>query len=147
MVTSRKEIINDDLHPKVVRLKQVSVGEAKNILITQASNENAQPKLSRPERIVELCDRVPLALCIVGSLLSDNTEEKLIERLEKEPLTVLDDGETSMENVIRTSFDLFKKAEKDAFILMSVFPGQFNLAAKAVMETRPVSRCDLILRS
>ena len=148
VVTSRKTFNNDDLHPKVVRLKQVSVEDAKNILITQASNEDFQPKLSKPERIVELCGGVPLALCIVGSLLSDNTEEELIERLEKELLTALDDGETSMENVIRTSFDLLMRAKQDAFILMSVFPGQFNTAAaEAVMKACSVSRFDLILRS
>ena len=118
VVTSRKTFNNDYLHPKVVRLKQVSVEEAKNILITQASNEGVQPRLSRPERIVELCGRVPLALCIVGALLSDNTEEELIKRLEKELLSTLDDGETSMKNVIGTSFNLLMRAEQDAFILM-----------------------------
>jgi len=98
-------------------------------------------KLSRTERIVELCGGVPLALCIVGSLLSDTTEEKLIKHLEEEPLTVLDDSETSMENVIRTSFDLLTEAQQDALILMSVFPGQFNLvAAEAVMEAYSDSR-------
>ena len=148
VVTSRKSFDNDDLNLKVVRLNQVSVEEAKNIFITEASDEDVQPQLSRPEKIVELCGCVPLALCIVGSLLSHSTEEKLIERLEKELLTSLDDGETSMENVIKTSFDLLTKGEQDAFIRMSVFPGQFNLlAAEAVTEARSVSRFDLILRS
>ena len=135
VVTSRETFNIEDLYPKVVRLKHVSVEEAKGILITQASNEDVQPKLSRPERIVELCGRVPLALCIVGSLLSDNTEGELIKRLEKEPLTALDDGETSMESVIRTSFDLLTKVEQNAyaFILMSVFPGQFNKAAAPLL--------------
>jgi len=81
-----------------------------------------------------------LALCIVGSLLSDTTEEKLIKHLEEEPLTVLDDGETSVENAIRTSYDLLTKPQQDALILMSVFLGQFSLAAaEAVMEACSVS--------
>ena len=130
VVTSRNTFNNDDLHPKVVRLKQVSVEEAKNILITEASNEDFQPKLSRPERIVELCGRVPLVLCTVGSLLSVYTEEQLIKHLEKQPLAVLRDDESherSMENAIKTSFDLLTQAEhKEAFVLMSVFPGPFN---------------------
>ena len=89
-----------------------------------------------------------MALCIVGALLSDNTEEELIKRLEKELLSALDDGETSMENVIGTSFDLLTRAKQDAFILMSVFPGHCNLAAAvAVMKACSVSRFDLILRS
>ena len=53
-----------------------------------------------------------------------------------------------MENLIGTSFDLLMRAEQDAFILMSVFPGHFNLAAAvAVMKACSVSRFDLILRS
>ena len=154
VVTSRNTFNNDDLHPKVVRLKQVSVEEAKNILITEASNEDFQPKLSRPERIVELCGRVPLVLCTVGSLLSVYTEEQLIKHLEKQPLAVLQDDENherSMENAIKTSFDLLTQAEhKEAFVLMSVFSGPFNSdAAEAVMEacSIPGTLPDSILRS
>ena len=79
-----------------------------------------------------------MALCIVGSLLSVCPEEKLIKHLVEEPLTVLDDGETSVENVIRTSFDFLTTPQRDAVILISVFPGQFNLVAvEAVMKASP----------
>jgi len=79
-----------------------------------------------------------LALCIAGSLLSVYPEEMLIKHLEKEPLTLLDDGETSVENVIRMSFDLLTKGQQEALILMPVFPGQFNLVAvEAVMKASP----------
>jgi len=51
-------------------------------------------------------------------------------------LDVLKDDETSVENAIKTSFDLMIQAEhKEAFVLMSVFPGPFKSdAAEAVME-------------
>ena len=140
VVTSRKTVNDPDLQPRVVELKQLSVEEAKKILISRVSDQDVRLKLSRAEKIVELCGRIPLPLCTAGSLLSDYTEEDLIKHLEEEPLTVLEDGETSVENVIRTSFDLLTKAQQEALILISVFPDQFNLAAaEAVMEASSIS--------
>ena len=86
VVTSRKTFNDADLQPRVVGLKLVSVKEAKNILISRVSDQGVRLKLSRVEKIVELCGRVPLALCTVGSLLSDYTEERLIKQLERQPL-------------------------------------------------------------
>ena len=96
---------------------------------------------------MKLCGYVPLALCIVGSLLSDYTEEMLVKDLEKEPMKLLDDGDESIESVIKTSFDLLSKDEQDALVLMSIFPGSFDSdAAVAVIpkvcsefENPPVS--------
>ena len=154
VVTSRKTFNDADLQPKVVGLKLVSVEEAKNILISRVSDKGVRLKLTRAEKIVELCGCVPLALCTVGSLLSDYTEERLIKQLEKQPLAVLQDDdshERSMENAIKTSFDLLTQAEhKEAFVLMSVFSGPFNSdAAEAVMEACSFTGTlpDSILRS
>ena len=154
VVTSRKTFDDADLQPRVVGLKLVSVEEAKNILISRVSDQSVRLKLSRAEKIVELCGCVPLALCTVGSLLSDYTEERLIKQLEKQPLAVLQDDDShgrSMETAIKTSFDLLAHAKlKEAFILMSVFSGPFNSdAAEAVMDacSIPDSLPDSILRS
>ena len=153
VVTSRKTFNDADLQPRVVGLKLVSVEEAKNILISRVSDQGVRMKLSRAEKIVELCGCVPLALCTVGSLLSDYTEERLIKQLEKQPLAVLQDDdshERSMENAIKTSFDLLTQVEhKEAFVLVSVFSGPFNSdAAEAVMEacSIPGTLPDSILR-
>ena len=154
VITSRKTFNDADLQPRVVGLKLVSVEEAKKILISRVSDQGVIRKLSRAEKIVELCGCVPLALCTVGSLLSDYTEERLIKQLEKQPLAVLqgdDSHERSMENAIKTSFDLLTQAEhKEAFVLMSVFSGPFNSdAAEAVMEACSIAGTltDSILRS
>ena len=154
VITSRKTFNDDELQPREVRLKVVEVEEAKNILLSRVSDEGVRLKLSRAEQIVELCGCVPLALSIVGSLLSDYTEERLIKQLEKQPLAVLrddDSHERSMENAIKTSFYLLNQAElKEAFILMSVFSGPFNSdAAEAVMKACSIAGTltDSILRS
>ena len=136
VITSRKTFKDPNLQLREIRLNPVLADEAKRILVSRIYDHDMRNKLCKTERLVELCGGIPLALCIVGSLLSDFTEEKLIKHLEEQPLTVLKDDETSVENAMKTSFDLLTQAEhKEAFVLLSVFPGLFKSdAAEAVME-------------
>ena len=134
VVTSRKTFQDPDLPSKDVRLDPLSPEEAKKVLISHVDDEEIRKKLCKTERIVDLCGCVPLALCIVGSLLSDYTEEKLIKHLEKEPMTILQDDGESFQMAIKASFDLLTKAEQDALVLISMFPGSFDGdAAEAVL--------------
>ena len=120
---------------KEVVLSSLSTDQAKEILISRLSNQEIGKKLSRTEEIVKLCGYVPLALCIAGSLLSDYPEDMLVKDLEKEPMKLLDDGNESIESVIKTSFDLLSIDQQDALVLMSIFPGSFNCdAAVAVIS-------------
>ena len=150
VITSRKTLQDPDLPSKDVRLDPLSPEEAKKILLSRVNDEDIRKTLSKTERLVELCGCVPLALCIVGSLLSDYTEEMLVKHFEERPMTLLKDDDKSVQTAIKTSFDLLNKAEQDASVLMSVFPGLFDSnAAEAVIRacsdpgTLPVS----ILRS
>ena len=151
VITTRKTFKDPNLQLREVRLNPVLANEAKRILVSRIYDHDVRSKLCKTERLVELCGGIPLALCIVGSLLSDFTEEKLIKHLEEQPLTVLKDDETSVENAIKTSFDLLTQAEhKEAFVLLSVFPGPFKSdAAEAVMEacSMPGTLPGSILRS
>ena len=147
VITSRKQFKARGLLLKEVVLSSLSTDQAKEVLISRVSNQEIGKKLSRTEEIVKLCGYVPLALCIAGSLLSDYPEEMLVKDLEKEPMKLLDDGDESIESVIKTSFDLLSKDEQDALVLMSIFPGSFDSdAAVAVIpkvcsefENPPVS--------
>ncbi|XP_020630672.1 uncharacterized protein LOC110067658 [Orbicella faveolata] len=136
VITTRKTFKDPNLQLREVRLNPVLADEAKRILVSRIYDHDMRNKLCKTERLVELCGGIPLALCIVGSLLSDFTEEKLIKHLEEQPLTVLKDDETSVENAIKTSFDLLTQAEhKEAFVLLSLLPGSFKSdAAEAVLE-------------
>ena len=150
VITSRKTLQDPDLQSRVVRLDPLSTEEAKKILVSRVDDRDIRNKLSKTERIVELCGCVPLALCIVGSLLSDYTEEKLVKHLKEEPMTLLKDDGESVQTAVKTSFDLLTKAEQDALVLMSVFPGSFDCdAAEAVIRERldPGSLPVAILRS
>ena len=150
VITSRTTLQDPALPSREVRLCPLLPEEAKKILVSRVNDKEILNKLSKTERIVELCGCVPLALCIVGSLLSDYTEEKLVKHLEKEPMTLLKDDGESVQTAIKISFDLLTKDEQDALVVMSVFPGSFDsTAAEAVIRacsypgTLPVS----ILRS
>ena len=155
VITSREQFQARDLLSKEVVLSSLSTDQAKKVLISRVSDKKIGENLSRTEEIVKLCGRVPLALCIVGSLLSDYTEERLVNDLEKEPMKLLDDGNESVERVIKTSFDLLSKDKQDALVLMSIFPGSFDSeAAVAVISetcsnsgTLPVSVLRCLKRS
>ena len=137
VVTSRRTIQADRSHLKI---KEVILGslcseDAKRLLLSKVSSDRKRQKLKQTEKIVELCACVPLALCIAGSLLSDFEECTLISSLEKEPLKVMGDDETSLEKMIQTSFDLLKLQDRKALAILAVFPGSFDSnAAEAVIS-------------
>ena len=140
VITSREQFQARDLLLKEVVLSSLSTGQAKEVLISRVSDKEIGENLSRTEKIVKLCGRVPLALCIVGSLLSDYTEERLVNDLEKEPMKLLDDGNESIERVIKTSFDLLSKDKQDALVLMSIFPGSFDSEAAVAVISETCSK-------
>ena len=147
VITSRRLFKLRDLPSEVVMLSSLPPEQAKKVLISRVRDEEIGKNLSRTEEIVKLCGYVPLALCIVGSLLSDYPEEMLVKDLKKEPMRLLDDGNESIESVIKTSFDVLSKDKQYALVLMSIFPGSFDSdAAVAVIpkacsefENPPVS--------
>ena len=134
VITSRRLFRPRDLPSEVVVLSSLPPEQAKKVLISRVSDEEIGKNLSRTEEIVKLCGYVPLALCIVGSLLSDYPEEMLVKDLKKEPMKLLDDGNESIESVIKTSFDVLSKDKQYALVQMSIFPGSFDSnAAVAVI--------------
>ena len=139
VITSREQFKARDLLLKEVVLSSLSTDHAKEVLISRVSDKEIGENLSKTEEIVKLCGRVPLALCIVGSLLSDYTEERLVNDLEKEPMKLLDDGNESIERVIKTSFDLLSKDKQDSLVLMSIFPGSFDSDAAVAVISRACS--------
>ena len=148
VITTRKTFKDSELQTGEVRLNPLPE-ESRNILVSRVCKE-VRKKLSKTKEIVELCGFVPLALCVVGSLLLDFPEERLVKNLKEKPLEVQEDDQISVKKAIVTCFDLLKKSEKDALLLLSVFPGSFDAdAAEALVEvcsnsiTLPIS----ILRS
>jgi len=152
VVTSRKVFKHPSLEMEEVRVTPLSSDQAKN-LVESKVDESVRVKLSQSDKLVELCGCVPLALCIVGSLLSDvYTEDELIRLLEEKPMDVPKEDlsdDNSVEKAIKTSFDSLGKSELEALLLLSAIPGSFDsTAAKALITA---SSCpeqpQLILRS
>ena len=148
VVTSRK--LFKDRSVKEVRLTLLSPDEAKK-LIESKVDESEQVKLSQTEKLVELCGCVPLALCIVGSLVSYYTEDELIRCLEEKPMDVLKEDlsdDNSVEKAIKTSFDFLSNSGRMALLLLSAFPGSFDsTAAKALISSSCLEQPELILLS
>ena len=153
VITSRKTVNAPSYDFKIenIRLATLSLDDASNLLLSKVQSLETRQKLTQTTKIVELCGCVPLALCIVGSLLPDYKEDRLIQSLEKEPFDVLQDDGISLENTIKTSFALLTQTEQEALSILSVFPGSFDcdaaeaaIAAGTDIGAQPVVR---ILRS
>ena len=136
VITSRKRFQHKSLSWKEVNLSPLPPDEAKKLLTSRVSRAETQiEEFSKVETIIELCGCVPLALSIVGSLLSDYPEERIVEHLEKEPMTILEDDDESFQKAIMNSFDLLTKAEKDTLVAVCIFPGSFDCdAVEAVLK-------------
>ena len=150
VVTSRKVFKHPSLEMEEVRVAPLSSDQAKK-LVESKVDESVRLKLSQTKKLVELCGCVPLALCIVGSLLSDYTEDELIRSLEEKPMDVLKEDlsdDNSVEKAIKTSFDSLGKSELEALLLLSAFPGFFDsTAAKALITSSGLEQPQLIIRS
>ena len=139
VITTRKLFqLDPNLRMKCVRLRTLSREHAQELLLSKVLNPDVKQGLSKTDKLVQLCGCVPLALCIIGSLLLDYPEDQLIERLEEKPLDVLKEDESdenSVEKAIYTSFNFLREHEQKALVLLSIFPGSFsNIAAQAVIK-------------
>ena len=119
---------------KEVKIKPLSNEDAKKVLKSCVNNEERKIQLqsSDLDTIAKLCGFAPLALSIVGSLLSDFPAKRVIENLEKEPMKILEGNSESFRKAIANSFDLLSDAEQDALVALSVFPGSFDCKAADV---------------
>ena len=139
VITTRKLFqLDPNLRMECVRLRTLSHEHAQELLLSKVLNPDVKQGLSKTDKLVQLCGCVPLALCIIGSLLLDYPEDQLIERLEEKPLDVLKEDESdenSVEKAIDTSFNFLREHEQKALVLLSVFPGSFsNIAGQAVIK-------------
>ncbi|XP_067034512.1 uncharacterized protein [Acropora muricata] len=149
VITSRSRLLDVESWEEV-KLNPLSLEDAKTVLKSCVNNEERKLQLQSPDldSIAKLCGFVPLALSIVGSLLSDFPAKSLIENLEKEPLDILEGYSESFCKAIANSFDLLKEDEQDALIALSVFPGSFDYkAAEIALQQCSTSNPVVILRS
>jgi len=153
VTTSGKAFKDPSLKTIEVPLESLCLEDAKRVILSGMSDQQIQQKLTKTDELVELCNGVPLALCIVGSLVSDYGEDKLINKLKERPLEVLredESDENSVEKAIKTSVGFLNQTERDALVLMSVVPGSFNSDAAEAMLTscmNPRAQPISILRS
>ena len=140
LITSRTRL-QDVKSWKEVKINPLSNEDAKRVLNSCVNNEERKSQLqssSHLDTIAKLCGCVPLALSIVGSLLSDYPGEVLIEHLEKEPMDILEGNSESFRKAIANAFALLNDAEQDALVALSVLPASFDFkAAKSSFSGLP----------
>ncbi|XP_044177098.1 uncharacterized protein LOC122959689 [Acropora millepora] len=153
LITSRVEFRCPVLPSKVVSLGPLSLDEATRLLLSRVVDEKIRGNLCQTEKITRLCGYAPLALCISGSLLAENsfTEDSLIEGLQQKAMIVLEQGSESVQMAIETSFHRLKGDQQDALVVLSIFPDTFDEAAAKVIipanscrESLPVSVLDFL---
>ena len=153
LITSRVEFRCPVLPSKVMSLGPLSLDEATRLLLSRVVDDKIRGNLCQTEKITKLCGYAPLALCISGSLLAENsfTEDSLIESLQQKPMIVLQQGSESVQMAIETSFHRLKGDQQDALVVLSIFPDTFDEAAAKVVipanscrESLPVSVLDFL---
>ena len=152
IVTSRQQFSSNDISVENITLGSLSPEAASQVLTSRVTKQKTRQGLTKVDKLTDLCGYVPLALCIVGPLLSEYyTEDKLIECLQQEPSVVLQRGrrptdQTSVEKSIMSSFVVLQQCEKEALIRLCSFPGSFNAeAAESVIAARSLSKAQSIL--
>ena len=151
IVTSRQQFSSHDISVENITLGSLSPEAARQVLTSRVTKQETLQGLTKVGKLTDLCGYVPLALCIVGPLLSEYyTEDELIKCLEQEPSVVLQRGrrstdQTSVEKSIMSSFELLKQCEKEALIRLCTFPGSFSAAAaQAVIAARTLSKAQSV---
>ena len=102
---------------------------------------------SRLTQVAELCDYVPLALCISGALLYNYSIDELIAKLKENPSKTLKDHKSgqNIEKAIAASFNVLDEKLKHSLVALSVFIGPFGKEAARVLLGKHGDDCEEIL--
>ena len=90
------------------------------------------------QRLAELCGKIPLAMCIVGSRVDDFEDaDELLQHLQEQPMKTLECPESDeyVYRAINMSYKKCSDEEKETLVRLAVLKGSFSEeAAKAVIE-------------
>lgn len=134
VLTSRRAF--DVSIPKVECVSLKELDEDSSIQLVRNCCPQIELQVDYLTELVNLCGRVPLALCIVASRLREGDDpEQLLTSLKQKPMKVLQTSLQKVENSIEMSFECLQEEEKTFFIRLSVFDGCFDRrAAQKVTE-------------
>ncbi len=128
MTTSRKSLLHFDNHI-VYKLNPIDTESAYKIL--EFRNPSLLSKLEK-QMIVDLTGRVPLALKIVGALLSNkmNSASEIIEQLKNQPIDALSPPDLRSSEQLNSSISLsYKHLDSNTQKVghyLSIFSGSFD---------------------
>lgn len=138
LITSRRSEIDlaMGLNIKTIKLDPLDLEESIEVLKNNAKFQSESQDLhDKLQQIAELCEHIPLALQLAGSLLSSESEytvDQLIEKLQENPTKTL-----GRERMMEIVFEKLDESLQCALVCLSVFVGSFDRnAAKALLGIR-----------
>ena len=131
LLTSRRHFDVSDLKCEVVPLVELSRNFSIQLVRTSHPGKFLTDQFL--DSLAENCGDVPLALCIAASRLQDVSDpDELLQWLQDDPIEVLKNSIEKVEKSIDMSFNRLQNQEKNCFVRLSVFDGNFD--KKAVQE-------------
>ncbi|MCD9875165.1 AfsR/SARP family transcriptional regulator [Streptomyces guryensis] len=126
MVTSRRRLTGLDADRRI-SLSPLGLDEAAGLLTRIAGGEGSERERAAVRELATLCDRLPLALRIVGARIQDRplwAVESLAARLadDERRLDELAVEDRSVEVAFRISYDQLPTAEQRAFRVLGLSP-------------------------
>ncbi|MFF3336805.1 BTAD domain-containing putative transcriptional regulator [Streptomyces sp. NPDC002888] len=152
LVAGRRRLAELDADRRVT-LETLDTSDAVSLLTHIIGRERASREPEATQRLVGLCDGLPLALRIAGSRLQNRrtwTVEYLVGRMagDEHRLGELSVGDRSVETAFRLSYDQLAPEQQRGFRALGLAPTvEFDLLTPATMLDRPFQDTERILES
>jgi DNA-binding SARP family transcriptional activator/tetratricopeptide (TPR) repeat protein len=150
LVTSRQRLTGLDADRRV-SLAPLDIDEAVGLLTRVVGGPGSGPERAAVRELARLCDRLPLALRIVGARMQSRPSwawQRMAARLadEEHRLGELAVEDRSVEAAFRVSYDRLAEAERRAFRVLGLSPTvEFDRLALAAMLGVPASDAERVL--
>ncbi|MEV6169354.1 BTAD domain-containing putative transcriptional regulator [Streptomyces sp. NPDC051954] len=153
LVAGRRRLAELDTDRRIT-LEPLASGDAVSLLTHLIGTERASREPEATERLVGLCDGLPLALRIAGSRLQNRgswTVGHLVGRMagdERQRLGELSIGDRSVEATFQVSYDQLTPEQQRGYRALGLAPTvEFDVLAPATMLGRPSYDTERVLES
>ena len=146
ITTSRAVFSIADLSTKMVSVNEMDSDSSMELLRKCSGNEEMDDDYFH--EMANLCGHIPLALCIAASRIQDFEDPiELMTYLKEQPMEVLKAPESNqhVQKTIKMSFEMLSDEDRESFVRLSVFDGNFDQdAAKEIIDRNELGSEDFL---